>query len=340
MKIARRIVVTLAGLLALLALIALFLPERVTISRSLSMDAYPATVFALANDFRNINRWSPKADPDTVGIEYTFSGPERGEGAAMRWESQTPQTGYGRQLITRSVPYERIETKLEFEGQGTATTAFELSAEKDSTTVVWSYSTSFGYDLAGRYLGLFYDDWIGRELEAGLVRLRSLAEDLPATDFGDLDAQFVQTESVTIASTPATTEAGAAAISRALAGAFFDVIRYMQQNGLTQAGPPIAIQRGFDGQLRIEAGIPVSGDLPDPGDAAAPVRLTSTYAGKAVKAQHIGPYRRLSQTHDRVLAYIAALGLRRNGDPWEEYVSDPGRVAEAELVTNIYYPVE
>mgnify|MGYP002064469261 CR=1 FL=1 len=39
---------------------------------------------------------------------------------------------------------------------------------------------------------------------------------------------------------------------------------------------------------------------------------------------------------DRV---AAALGIERNGDAWESYVSDPAKVPEAELVTLIYYPV-
>ena len=37
--------------------------------------------------------------------------------------------------------------------------------------------------------------------------------------------------------------------------------------------------------------------------------------------------------------YLAALGIERNGDAWESYVSDPGKVAEEELQTFVFYPV-
>jgi effector-binding domain-containing protein len=41
----------------------------------------------------------------------------------------------------------------------------------------------------------------------------------------------------------------------------------------------------------------------------------------------------------KIAAYLAALGLERNGDPWEIYISDPTRVPEPQLLTDVYYPV-
>ena len=44
-------------------------------------------------------------------------------------------------------------------------------------------------------------------------------------------------------------------------------------------------------------------------------------------------------THRKVAAYLAALGLQRDGDPWETYISDPTRVPEPDLLTDVYYPI-
>ena len=41
----------------------------------------------------------------------------------------------------------------------------------------------------------------------------------------------------------------------------------------------------------------------------------------------------------KIAAYLAALGIKRNGDAWESYVSDPTKVAEADLLTYVYYPI-
>jgi effector-binding domain-containing protein len=41
-----------------------------------------------------------------------------------------------------------------------------------------------------------------------------------------------------------------------------------------------------------------------------------------------------------VSAYLAALGIERNGAPWESYVSDPGKMPEEDLLTYVYYPIK
>jgi effector-binding domain-containing protein len=54
----------------------------------------------------------------------------------------------------------------------------------------------------------------------------------------------------------------------------------------------------------------------------------------------VGSYRRLTATHRKISAYLAALGIERNGAAWESYVSDPRKVREDELLTYVYYPIK
>ncbi len=54
----------------------------------------------------------------------------------------------------------------------------------------------------------------------------------------------------------------------------------------------------------------------------------------------MGPYRNLATTHRKITAYLAALGIERNGSAWESYVSDPAKVEEKDLLTYVYYPVK
>jgi uncharacterized protein YndB with AHSA1/START domain len=55
------------------------------IEREIVVDAHAATVFALLNDFRQINRWSRWMDADP-NIRLDISGPTRGSGASMWWD--------------------------------------------------------------------------------------------------------------------------------------------------------------------------------------------------------------------------------------------------------------
>ena len=48
----------IGGVVGVLILIGMLLPSRVVVERNIEIDAFPATVYALVNDFRQINRWS------------------------------------------------------------------------------------------------------------------------------------------------------------------------------------------------------------------------------------------------------------------------------------------
>jgi effector-binding domain-containing protein len=122
--------------------------------------------------------------------------------------------------------------------------------------------------------------------------------------------------------------------------AYFEILSFIDANGLAENGAPMSIVRGFAGsELRFDAAIPVRGTAAATPRAGAAVRLGLTYAGPAIRVRHTGSYRQLGATHRKITAYLAALGLERNGDPWETYISDPSRVPEAQLLTDVYYPV-
>ena len=122
--------------------------------------------------------------------------------------------------------------------------------------------------------------------------------------------------------------------------AYFKILNYIDAQGLEEAGAPLSITHSFSGANPVfDAAIPIRGDIQTAANSDTDVRLGRTYAGTVIRVRHIGPYRTLATTHRKIAAYLAALGIERNGDAWESYVSDPGKTPEAELVTLINYPV-
>lgn len=176
MAFARLLFRVLLILLILLVVIGFLLPSAAQLERSILIQAPAAEIFPRLNGMRAFHAWSPWTgiDPDTI---YRFEGPEQGVGSRMTWASGNAQVGRGSQEITESVPEQRIETRLEFGDKGNGTATFLLEPEGPATRVRWQFSTVFGWDLFGRYVGLMLDSMIGTSYTKGLKTLKSSVED-------------------------------------------------------------------------------------------------------------------------------------------------------------------
>lgn len=119
--------------------------------------------------------------------------------------------------------------------------------------------------------------------------------------------------------------------------AFGAIGAFLATSGVIPAGPPIAVYRDWDmktGTMKIDLGFPVvSGDAPK---ASGDVHSGTTPAGKALKAVHHGPYRKLRETYGALEAHMKQRGMPMSAMAWEVYVSDPDKTPEADLVTEVY----
>lgn len=333
----QKLIYGIAAALLLLIVIGFMLPRTHRVEVTIEIDAQQATVFSLVNDLRRFADWSPWADMDP-NARFLFSGARRGEGAAMTWDGAI--IGSGTQVITESRPYEHVLIDMNPGEDGAATSWFRLGPGVGTTLVAWGFETDYGMNIVGRYFAPMLGNIVGRDYNEGLQSLKALAESLPRADFSDIEIEHIVVEAMDIAYLPTTSQPDPASIADALGKSYFRILQFIDQQGLSDAGAPIAMTQNFSGGLMaFDAAIPVRG-LADANDTgAAGVRLGKTYAGPVIRVKHLGSYRDLTKTHRSIAAYLAALGIARNGAAWESYVSDPGNVAEEDLLTYIYYPI-
>ena len=328
----------IGALLALLIIVGFMLPRTHEIEVSTEIDAHPATIFALVNDFRRSSLWSTWTETDP-NARFLYSGARRGKGAIVTWDGAI--LGNGNQIITRSQPYEYVEIATSPGEPGAARSWFRLTPGVGTTQVVWGFETDHGMNIVGRYFAPMLGGIVAREYNEGLVGLKDLAESLPSANFSDLDIEHIVVESLDIAYLPASSKSDSASMADAMGKAYFQILRFIDEQQLSDAGAPLSITRNFNGaDLAFDAAIPIRGLSEDTPRAGNGVRIGQTYAGPVVRARHIGSYRGLTATHRKISAYLAALGIEKNGAAWESYVSDPGNVSEAELLTYIYYPIQ
>jgi effector-binding domain-containing protein len=323
--------------LVALVLIGLALPRKHSIEVSTEIDAHPATVFAQVNDLRRFMLWAPWAGTDP-NARFIYSGSTRGEGATVTWDGAL--IGSGTQTITESRPFEYVGIVMNPGATGEARSWFRLVPGTGTTVVHWGFETDHGMNVVGRYFAAMLGSVVARDYEAGLASLKELAENLPAADFSDIDVEHLLVEPIEIAYLPARSRPEPDATAEALGRAYFEILNFIDEHGLAEAGAPISITRTFAGsELLFDAAIPVRGVGDGTPRDGQPVKIGTTYGGPVIRVRHTGSYRKLGVTHRKIAAYLAAHGIERNGSAWESYVSDPAKVAEQDLLTYVYYPV-
>ena len=323
---------------ALLVIIGYSLPRTHSVEASAEIDAHPATVFALLNDFRRHELWSPLVETDP-NVRILHSGNPLGVGAIMTWDGTI--VGGGTQTIVESEPFKKISLRINPDEPGEAVSQFRLVPGTGTTIVTWEFTADYGMNFVGRYFASMLGSVVVRDYQKGLESLRTLAESLPRADFSDLEIEQLMVRATDIAYLATTSRPEPAAMSDAMGRAYFQILNFADTAGLEVAGAPLSIMRSFSGaELTFDAAIPVRGVTDATRRDSTGVALGKTYEGAVVRVRHVGPYRTLATTHRKISAYLAAHGIERNGAAWESYVSDPGDVPEKELLTYVYYPIK
>jgi hypothetical protein len=162
-------------LIALILIYAATRPDDFHVQRSIDIKAPPEKIFGLINDLHRWNEWTPyNKDP---AMKKTYSGSASGKGAAYAWEGNK-EVGKGEIAITESIPSSRIAFDLHmitpFEGRNVA--AFTLAAAGDSTRVTWGLDDNQKLMVKVMCIFINMDKMIGKDFEAGLANLKTVAE--------------------------------------------------------------------------------------------------------------------------------------------------------------------
>jgi len=178
MKILKTILIVIVVLVALAAIIGMFMSADVRVERSMEMKAAPDAVYNQVNNLKNWDNWMPwnKLDPNW---ERTWGEKTEGEGASYSWKSSKKEVGEGTITITKSVPNEAVETNLHFEGQGDATGNYDIVKTDAGTKFTWGMNMNMGSNPFKRLMGGMMDKMMGPWFETGLKSLDSAAQANP-----------------------------------------------------------------------------------------------------------------------------------------------------------------
>ena len=174
MKIVKALLAVVLVLAAVLLLGGMLLSPQFSVSRSTIIAAPPAKVYALVADPRRWKDWTVwnRRDPQ---MAMSYSGAASGAGAV--WEWQSASEGNGRMSFTETVADRRVAYSLYFPDMGTTSTgALVMAPEGGGTRITWSIEGDMGGNPLMRWMALAMDGLVGKDFEAGLARLKTLAE--------------------------------------------------------------------------------------------------------------------------------------------------------------------
>jgi uncharacterized protein YndB with AHSA1/START domain len=168
--------IIVAVLIAVVLIFAATKPDTFRVQRAASIKAPPEKVFALINDFKRWDAWSPweKKDP---AMKRTWGAVTSGKGAKYAWEGNK-DVGQGSMEIAESVAPSKITLKLDFVKPFEAhnIVVFTLEPKGGTTNVTWVMEGPVPYFAKIIHVFLDMDSMVGKDFEAGLASLKVIAE--------------------------------------------------------------------------------------------------------------------------------------------------------------------
>lgn len=172
----KKVVVVVVALIAGVLIFAATKPDTFRVERAAGIKAPPEKVFALINDFKRWDAWSPweKKDP---AMKRTWGAVTSGKGAYYGWDGNG-DVGQGSMEITESVPSSKVALKLDFVKPfaGHNTVAFTLAPQGDTTNVTWTMQGPAPFVTKVMQVFCNMDSMIGKDFEEGLANMKAAAE--------------------------------------------------------------------------------------------------------------------------------------------------------------------
>lgn len=174
MKIIKGIFYVILVIVALVFVIAIFLPSQYSVERTVEINKPVEVVYGYVADFNNFHNWNPWTilEPNHP---YEVTGDSAKVGQKYYWEGEI--IGSGHMIFTEFKPYDLIKSDIAFLApqQGEGVVEWEFEENTNSTKVKWSLTGNADYPL-GRYYGLMMDNFLGKSFEDGMSNLKKKVE--------------------------------------------------------------------------------------------------------------------------------------------------------------------
>jgi hypothetical protein len=176
MKVLKIFFSVIVAIIALVLIVAIFLPSQYKVERSMVINKSDTLVYNYVSDFNNFKGWNPwsQMEPDH---KFEVTGNAATVGHKYYWEGK--EIGSGQMIFTELIPYNFIKSDIEFltPQSGKGIVEFKFEPQENSTKFSWAIVGDAEYPI-GRYMGMLMDTFLGKNFEDGVANLKLKCEAL------------------------------------------------------------------------------------------------------------------------------------------------------------------
>ncbi len=300
----------------LFVVVGLVLPSERHLTESIETNRRMTIVYDTVNSLRRFKDWNPLVLRDPR-IQLKLSGPDSGKGARLDYSSEEGYIGQGSWTITGSEPNRRVDISIEDPTKGydkvTSFTLQPTGRNDRNVKITQEYSVKYGWNLMGRYAGLYVTRHVGDDLKLGLSRMANMLATVPNFDYRAEGAPLTDLKIVDVpAENLLTVNAGNIdrsneTIEKSIKDNQEWIKRVMDANGLEPAGPVRIVTTDFGAEkYAFDVAQPVK--KKDGGDASAELKVNIP-GGAPVTYVHTEPHRSAFASYT---GHMAGLDVARN----------------------------
>ena len=257
------ILISIAIVTVLFLTVGVLLPDRRHLEESVESNRKLTIVYDTLNSLRRFDDWNSLVLHDPA-VELKLSGPESGVGARLDYVSQVEEVGSGSWEITANEPNKSVSYALTsnpkgsnpFRGRGknerTTYTLTPTGRSGRNVMITQTYDVDYGWDLLGRYAGMYVTSNFGQDMKLSLSRLSNMLATVPNHDysvFGKDDAskapQLSQRPAQNLLIVRAAVPRDNDAVASQMKSNMEWIKKVMDANGLVAAGPVRVITNEF-----------------------------------------------------------------------------------------------
>ena len=181
MKLFKELMVSVAIVAVLFLLMGVVLPSKRHIEETVDTNRNTTVIYDMLNGFGRFKDWNAVFMRDPAA-QYKISGPSEGKGAKIEYTSKVREVGKGSWTITGSEPGKRVDFALVNDDMGSNKKSSLILTPNENgrkVEIKQTYDVEYGFNLIGRYAGMYAKSYMGEDMKIGLRKLTSLLSDIP-----------------------------------------------------------------------------------------------------------------------------------------------------------------